>query len=130
MIEQGGIKPVPQSEEVSYAPQLRKTDGLIRWSRPAEELFNLIRGTNPWPGAYTFLEGERIKILKAIPIDGEGEDGTIIKASKSDLSVGTGRGLLSVLEVQRPGRPAASIKAFLQGRRLLEGMRFYEEPGS
>jgi methionyl-tRNA formyltransferase len=130
MVELGGIKPVPQSGEISYAPQLKKTDGLIRWSRPAEELFNLIRGTNPWPGAYTFLEGERIKILKALPIDGEGEDGIIIKTSKSDLFVGTGNGLLSVLEIQRPGRPAAGIKAFLQGGRLLEGMRFYEEPGN
>lgn len=130
MVELDGIKPVPQSGEVSYAPQLKKTDGLIRWSCPAEELFNLIRGTNPWPGAYTFLEGERIKILKAIPIDGEGEDGIIIKTSKSDLFVGTGNGLLSVLEIQRPGRPAVSIKAYLQGRRLLEGMRFYEEPGN
>jgi len=129
MVKLGGIKPVPQSGEISYAPQLKKADGLIRWSRPAEELFNLIRGTNPWPGAYTFLEGERIKIMKALPIDGEGEVGIIIKTSKSDLFVGTGNGLLSVLEVQRPGRPATGIKAFLQGRRLLEGMKFYEEPG-
>jgi methionyl-tRNA formyltransferase len=130
MVELGVIKPVPQSGEVSYAPQLKKTDGLIHWSLPSEDIFNLIRGTNPWPGAYTFLKSERIKILKTLPIDGEGEDGIIIKASKSDLFVGTGNGLLSVLEVQMPGRPAVGIKAFLQGKRLLEGMRFYEEPGN
>lgn len=128
MMVAGLFDPVPQSGEASYAPPLRKTDGLIHWSRPATEIHNLIRGTNPWPGAYTFLQGERTKILRALPQDGEGDDGVIVRASKSDLVVGTGKGLLALLEVQRPGKSASSIHAYLQGRRLSEGMRFEEEP--
>lgn len=128
MLKEGDIKPRPQSGEASYAPLLKKRDGLIDWSIPARELHNFIRGVTPWPGAYTFLEGERIKVLKAIPVDGEGGAGVIERVKKDELVVGTGDGLLSILEVQPEGRSAMDIKSFLQGRRINSGMRFYENP--
>jgi len=127
-LEEGNLKPETQRGEVSYAQILKKTDGLIQWIKPAKELCNFTRGTNPWPGAYTFLEGERIKILKAIAIDGEGEAGVINKVTRDDLLVGTGEGMLSILEIQLSGKPVMTVKAFLQGKRLREGMRFYERP--
>jgi methionyl-tRNA formyltransferase len=126
-LRQGSLKPVPQTGEPSYAPLLKKSDGLIQWSKPARDLFNLIRGVNPWPGAYSFLEDERIKILRALVVEGEGEAGVIKKVSKDELLVGTGKDLLSILEVQPSGKPVMSIKAFIQGRRIREGLRFYED---
>ncbi len=126
-LEKGSLKPGSQTGDVSYAPVLKKTDGLIPWSRSAGELCNFIRGMNPWPGAYSFLNGEKIKILRAISTNGDAETGMINKVTKDDLLVGAGKGLLSILEIQPSGKPVMTAKAFLQGRRLKEGMRFYEE---
>lgn len=123
-IENGSVRPVPQTGEATYAPLLRKTDGFIVWTRKAGELCNFIRGMDPWPGAYGFLEGERVKILKASAVEGSGEAGLICKVSKDEIFVGTGQGLLSVTELQPAGKSVMSAAAFLQGRKLKEGMRF------
>ncbi|MBI5050243.1 MAG: methionyl-tRNA formyltransferase [Nitrospirae bacterium] len=127
-IEQGSLKPVPQSGDVSYASLLKKNDGLISWSKTARELYNFIRGMNPWPGAYSFLEGKRVKILRAKVSDAAGKTAVINKVTKDELAVGTGKGLISILEIQPEGKPPMTIKAFLQGRNIQEGMRFYEHP--
>ncbi len=127
-LEDGSLKPVQQTGDVSYAPILRKTDGLIDWSKSAKELHNFIRGMTPWPGAHSFIEKERIKILKAAPVKGCGETGVINKITKNELLVGTGKDLLYILAVQPPGKSIMPVESFLQGRKLKEGMRFYEEP--
>jgi methionyl-tRNA formyltransferase len=123
-LDNGGIKPVPQCDEVSYAPLLKKTDGLINWSRSAREINNFIRGMDPWPGAYGFLEDERIKILQVVSLDENGEAGIIKRISKDELIVGAGKGSISILEIQPQGKPVMTIRAFLQGRKMKEGMRF------
>jgi methionyl-tRNA formyltransferase len=123
-LESGLIKPVPQAGEASYAPLLKKTDGLIDWSRSAEEISNFIRGMNPWPGAYGFLDGERFKILKVVPLDESGETGIVKRVSKDELAVGAGEGSVSILEIQPSGKPVMTIRAFLQGRKMREGMKF------
>ncbi|MBI4654202.1 MAG: methionyl-tRNA formyltransferase [Nitrospirae bacterium] len=127
-LEHGNLKPMPQAGKVSYAPLLKKTDGLIIWNKTASELYNLIRGTNPWPGAYSFLEGGRVKILRAEIIDGDGESGVISEVTKDKLLVGAGKGLISILEIQAEGKSAMPINVFLQGRKIKHGMRFYEKP--
>ncbi|MEW6714111.1 MAG: methionyl-tRNA formyltransferase [Nitrospirota bacterium] len=128
LLANGLIKPVPQSDNASSAPLLKKDNGLIKWLLPADKLSNLIRGVNPWPGAYTFLDGKRIKILKAVSVDGNGDAGVIISVKKDELLVGTGRGLLRLLEVQPAGKPAMDVRLFMQGRSLKEGMKFDDEP--
>lgn len=123
-LERGDVTPRPQIGEVSYAPVLKKTDGLIQWSKSSEELCSFINGMNPWPGAYTFFEDKRIKILKALPIDGKGSAGVIDMVSKDQLIIGAGKGRLSILEIQPSGKPVMTVKSFLQGRKLKEGMKF------
>ncbi len=120
----GTLKPVQQGEGATYASLMNKSDGLIQWSKPAEELSNLIRGMNPWPGAYGFIDGQRYKILKAAPVQGVGAPGLIVLATKDELHVSTGHGALSILEIQPSGKPAMPVHSLLQGRRLKEGMRF------
>ncbi len=127
-LEHGSLKPMPQTGDVSYAPVLKKTDGLILWAKSASELRDFIRGMNPWPCAYGFFDGERVKILRAMSIERDGETGVIEKATRDELLVGTGKGILSILEIQPSGKPLMTVKAFLQGRRLRKGMRFYENP--
>jgi methionyl-tRNA formyltransferase len=128
MLQKGLIKSVPQSGDASSAPILKKDNGLIKWLLPADQLSNFIRGVNPWPGAYTFLDGKRIKILKAVYVDGSGDAGIICKAQKDELLVGTGKGLLRLLEVQPAGKPVMDVRLFMQGRILREGMKFDDEP--
>jgi methionyl-tRNA formyltransferase len=127
-IEEGSLDPEEQRGEASFAPLLKKSDGIIQWTRPAKELYDFIRGMNPWPGAYSFLKGDMIKILRSEAVDGDAEAGVITEVSKNRLLVGTGEGLLSLLEVQPPGKRPMEIKAFLQGRRPEQGMRFYDKP--
>ncbi len=123
-IENGSVKPVPQTGQATYAPILKKTDGLIQWNEPAETIYDFIRGMNPWPGAYSFLEGERVKILRVAPVEGNGPPGMICAVSKDELLVGTGRGIASIIEIQPAGKPLMPVRAFLQGRKIKEGMRF------
>jgi methionyl-tRNA formyltransferase len=123
-IKHGSIRPVPQKGEATFAPLLKKNDGLIQWTRSVDEICNFIRGMNPWPGAYSFLGGERIKILKGSAIEGNGAPGTICGVSKDDLLVGTGRGILSIIEIQPAGKSVMPAGPFLRGRKIKEGMRF------
>jgi len=134
-IEKGTLIPRPQAGKVSYAPPLKKTDALIAWSKTAKELFQFIRGMNPWPGAYTFLEGKRIRILKGAPVETEGEHnqahreedaGMIVTATRNELIVSTGSGKIAILELQPSGKPVMPVRSFLQGRTLREGMRFHD----
>ncbi len=118
-MREGTIKPRPQEGEATYAPPLKKEEGLINWERPAEALFNFIRGMNPWPGAFFFLNGERIKIIKAETKEGSGIAGQVVSA-RGELLVGTGAGLLSLLIVQPEGKKKMSAQAFLQGRKIKE----------
>ena len=134
-IEKGTLIPQPQAGKVSYAPPLKKVDALIEWSKTAKELFQFIRGMNPWPGAYTFLEGERIRILKGDPVvtEGEhdktgsaGEPGMIDTVTRNELIVRTGSGKIAILELQPSGKPVMPVRSFLQGRTLRHGMRFHD----
>lgn len=119
-IRNGVIKPAPQVGEISYAPPFKKTDGRIIWDKNARELFNFIRAMYPWPSAFTYLKNERIKIIRAKPIGGEGIAGRIEKASDEKLIVGTGKGLLLIEELQPDGKRIMSASAFLSGRKLKE----------
>ncbi len=127
-LEKGGIVPRPQNGDASFAPLRKKSDGLIQWARTARELYDFTRGMNPWPCAHTFLGSDMIKILRTEAVDGDGEAGTVIRVDKKALVAGTGSGLLSILEVQPPGKRAMDIRSFLQGRKIQEGTRFYDKP--
>ncbi len=120
-MRRGAIKPVPQSGEPSFAPPLKKEDGLIDWKKGARELFNFVRGMYPWPGAYSFLRGERVKIMKTRPVEGAAGPGVIEEARGDGLLAGTGGGLLMILELQPEGKKPMPARAFIQGRAIKKG---------
>jgi len=124
-LRDGSIKPKPQQGEPSYAPMLKKSDGLIDWTQPALKIHNLVRGLYPWPTAYTYVNGKLIKILKTKPLEGKAQAGYIVQRTKKSLIVGTGDGLLEILEIQPEGKRPQPIEAFLQGagKNLKEGDR-------
>ncbi len=123
-IAEKSIIPVAQEGIPSYAPPIKKEERIINWHSSAQEISNLVRGLSPSPGAYSFLMGERIVILKAEAIEWEGEPGVVEKVGKDELLVGTGSGLLSILELKPASKKRMSIRAFLQGRSIKKGMSF------
>ena len=125
-IKAGSVRPVPQAGEPSYAPIIRKDDGKIDWNRSALDIFNLARGMLPWPGAFGFIQRERVTLIKT-KVMGEaagGVPGIIELLSTNELLVSTGRGALSLIEVKPAGRQSMSGAAFARGRHLKEGMGF------
>lgn len=124
-IKDGSVKPFPQAGPPSYAPPLKKEDGRINWSNAAINIFNFVRGLYPWPCAYCYLNKERIKITRAKTLEGYGLAGRIEKGG-DELVVGTGKGLISVIELQPEGKRLMTAGEFLAGRRLKEGAFFDE----
>ena len=99
----------------SYAAKITKDMGALDFNRPAKELECLIRGVNPWPVAYTMLDGKRVKIYDADVVDGCAEAGTII-SKKKELIIATGDKALSIKEIQPEGKRRMAIKDFLNGK--------------
>ena len=125
-LQNGSIRPHPQEGEPSFAPPLKKEDGMIDWSLPAERLFNFVRGTYPWPGAYFSFQGERIIIVRASGATGDCNctPGTVVEMSSGAVSVCTGRGMLGVLDLKPQGKKVMSAGAFMRGRHAKEGVVF------
>ncbi len=115
--------PVKQNPaEATYAPILKKEDGLIDWSWPAQKIFNRTRGFLPWPGAYSFFRGHLFHIWKARVIGEEssGDPGRLV-ARKKRLLIACGEATtIEAIEVQIEGRKRLSAEAFLNGVRLDE----------
>jgi methionyl-tRNA formyltransferase len=116
-------KSAPQAQDpsqVSYAPMLTKKDGQLDWFKPARELEALIRGVTPWPGAFTFHGKKRIKIFKSeiVPVATYDTPGRILKGFTDELRVATGRGILSILELQGESGKRLPVKDFLRGYRF------------
>ena len=112
---------VPQPDEgMTYAPKLTNEDGRIDWTRDAEHVLRQVRALNPWPGVFTTLDGETLKVLAALPATGEGPAGVVLDDA---LTVACGAGAVRLARVQRPGRGPLDAAAFLRGRTVPAGTR-------
>ena len=113
--------PRPQPEEgVTYAPKLTREDGRIDWARDALALDRQVRALNPWPGTFTFVGLEMLKVLEVEPVEGAGEPGTVLD---DKLSVAAGAGALRLKRIQAPGRIALPAAEFLRGHAIPAGAR-------
>lgn len=110
----------PAESSTDYARMLKKEDGQIDWNKSAAELERLIRGLNPWPSAYTHLDGKTLKIWMADvkDVNSGSEPGTVVEVTKNTVKVQTGDGVLSLLEVQLEGKKKMPVDAFLRGCQL------------
>ncbi len=121
LIETGKIQPIPQNHsEASYAPMLTKKLGKIDWSKPAEEIKNLIRGTIPWPTSYTTYDGKTMKIWKSeiVYSNKDYRPGKILKVKKDRIFVATGKDILSIEELQFSGKKRMSVNQYLIGNNI------------
>ena len=118
------IQPMPQDHSLAtYAPMLTKDDGLINWNQSAESLINFIRGVTPWPGAYTFIGDQRLKIFKSHPhaVEINEAPGTVLEGFADELRVATAHGALCVDEIQGESGKRMVIKDFLRGHKIPPG---------
>ncbi|HHM0019004.1 TPA: methionyl-tRNA formyltransferase, partial [Streptococcus pyogenes] len=112
----GELKPIPQDHsQATFSPNISPEQEKLDWTMSDQEVFNHIRGMNPWPVAHTFLEGQRLKIYEAQLAEGEGLPGQVIVKTKKSLVIATGQGALSLIVVQPAGKPKMSIIDFLNG---------------
>lgn len=130
-LEQGTLTPQPQDhDKATMAPLLTKEDGLIVWSWPAETIVNRILGLIPWPGSYTYLEGERLMVWRAQVEQGSSSSGdpsapvpgTVLSADKTTIRVVAGRGIVAITEVQPPNRKRMTAEQFLAGHPIRAGI--------
>jgi len=118
----GTLEREPQDDEQSsYASLMKKEDGRIDWTLPVAQIHNLVRGLDPWPAAYTELDGLPLKISATRPEAGEGEPGTVVSASGDGVLVACGEGVLRIGQLQLAGKRRMSADEFLRGRELAQG---------
>ncbi len=129
-LSSGRTYAVPQDDQsVSYAPRLRKEEGLIDWGADAAMIHNQVRGLQPWPMAWTYLAGRRIIIVRtrlgAASAHLASDPGEIVAVTSEAVSVRAGDGsILDLLIVQPEGRRAMSVREFTAGHSLAPGLRF------
>ncbi|NLW24643.1 MAG: methionyl-tRNA formyltransferase [Clostridia bacterium] len=132
-LEKNLLKPEPQNHELAtYAPLLTKEHEKIDWKKSAVSVHNLVRGMNPWPGAYTFIEDRRIKIKETRlkdKLDLQGQPGEVLAITSEGLWVQTGDKPLLITKVQPSGKNEMSVNDFVNGYRIKPGQIFGELNG-
>ncbi len=119
------LLPNPQPEDgVTYAAKIDKSEARIDWTLPAVEVDRQIRGLSPFPGAWTEMEGERIKLLASRLVDGQGAPGEVLN---DKLHVACGQGVVELLRLQRAGKGAQDRDTFLRGWAIPTGTRLSSE---
>ena len=116
-LERDSLEATPQPEDgVTYADKIDKAEARIDWTRPAHELDCHIRGLSPFPGAWCEVEKngkrQRVKVLRAVPIDGSGTPGAALDDA---LTIACGDGALRLTQVQRAGKGVQQAEEFLRG---------------
>lgn len=132
-IADGSATETPQDPAlVTYAARLTKEEGLVDWSLPAEAVHNRVRGLYPWPHAYTYLDDQRVILLRSrVTLSPSAEaPGTIVAITREGIEVATGaHGRLLIEQVQPEGRRPMAAREYAAGRRIATGARFTTPPG-
>jgi len=112
------LTPIPQPDDgVCYAAKIDKAEARVDWSHPAARVDRQIRALSPFPGAWTMVDGERVKLLMSREIPGQGKPGEVL----GHFSVACGTGAVEILRAQRQGKQAMEVETFLRGMPLRPG---------
>lgn len=131
LLREDKLPPTEQDHSLATeAPPLKKEDGCIDWNKSAREIHCLIRGMDPWPTAYSFLEGKRFRFFSPLVTESASSQnpGSIVQADKNGLLLATGEGTLLVREIQPEGKKRMSVEAYLCGQTLANNQQFLATP--
>jgi methionyl-tRNA formyltransferase len=124
LVRAGKAPRIPQDEsQATYESWCRKADARIDWSKPAPEVYNLIRGTDPQPGAWTVFGDNEVQIYDSAPGEGSGRPGTVLAVTDDGFEVAAGRGSIVVKRVRPQGGKKMEAGAFARDAGLNEGAR-------
>jgi len=111
---------VQVQDGVTYAQKIDKAEARVDWTKPAAEVDRLIRGLSPFPGAWTEIESQRVKLLASRVADGQGTPGEVLD---DVLTVACGDGAVTLLRLQRAGKGAQDSDVFLRGMPVAKGVQ-------
>ena len=126
----GNLHGLPQdAQQATYAPKIKKSQGLIRWQQPARVIMNQVRAFNSWPVAFTYFEGKRLRIWHAevVNVAANVPPGTVMEVNKLGIEVATGDKVLRVHALQLPGGRVLSAVEFLNAHEVLPGETVFLE---
>lgn len=126
LLRQGKLPPIKQDHSLATeAPPLTKEDGCLDWHRPAGELHCLVRGLDPWPGAYSFIDGQRFRFFAPEVVHKECRQpaGTLLLADHQGLLIATAQDCLLITEIQPEGKKRMKVEAYLCGHPLASGLQ-------
>lgn len=124
LLEAGKLTPEKQTGETCYASLIKKEMGEIHFTDSAVKIDRQIRGMTPWPSAFTSYKGKNLKIWKAVPVEGTGTPGEILKVEKDSILAACGEGCLKITELQLEGKKRMSAHDFLLGVKMAAGETF------
>ncbi|MCP4343434.1 MAG: methionyl-tRNA formyltransferase [Desulfobulbaceae bacterium] len=123
-LQDGTLIPVSQNHELAtVAPMLKKDDGLIDWHKDAKNIECLIRGLDPWPTAYCFLNSKRLRLFgpEVLHKDSDAQPGTVLQADKRGIFIACGNNTLVIKEIQPEGKKRMPVASFLCGHPIAAG---------
>ena len=125
----GWTRIVQVHARATYAPILKKEDGLIQWSKSAREIHNQVRGMNPWPGSFTFFRGKLLKIYHAgvLEKNAAAAPGKITAVSDQGVEVAAGSGVLLIQQLQLEGKKKMPAGEFIKGQGIKAGEEFVSQ---
>ena len=126
LIELGKVQPHRQDDSLACpAPKIFKGDCRIDWTKSSQQVHNFIRGLSPHPSAWTTHMGKLIKVFRTRMVERQSSQaGIVLNRTQNILDVGTGNGVVSLLEIQQEGKRRLGIEEFLRGYPIESGEMF------
>lgn len=128
LLEANNFVLVPQdNKQASYAPKIKKSDGLINWEEPAGKIYNKMRAFLPWPGSFTYWDKKLLKIIaaKVIPLEKDisNKPAVILNASREGILAAAGKDGFLIQELQLAGKQSMKAAEFLSGYKIHRGQK-------
>lgn len=121
-LSKGSLTPQSQDDSLStYASQLSKAEGEINWNNTSDEIYNKVRGLNPWPKAFSFIGGKRFVVDFVYKSEQSGKAGEVLSADKDGILVACGEGSVLIKEIKVEGKKKMSAEDYLRGHKIEKG---------
>ena len=121
-LSEGSLTPQSQDDSLStYASQLSKAEGEINWNNTSDEIYNKVRGLNPWPKAFSFIGGKRFVVDFVYESEQSGKAGEVLSADKDGILVACGEGSVLIKEIKVEGKKKMSAEDYLRGHKIEKG---------